>query len=197
MKVYHIHAAPPLYTNTFLLVGENGRAAAIDPAADAQEYLRLLRQDGAQLTHILLTHGHYDHVGAVEALRAQTGAPVWLNPQDAVGSELYPLTGADHAYRDGETICVDTDLAFEVIATPGHSMGSVCLRSGGLLFSGDTLFAGDVGRTDMPGGDWQTLCRSLQKLCAAVTDNVQVLPGHEAFSTMAAEKAHNRYLQFG
>ena len=83
MKIYHIPAAPPLYTNTFLLVGENGLAAAVDPAAGAQEYLRLLEQEGARLTHILLTHGHYDHVGAVEELQRKTGAEGRLAPQAA------------------------------------------------------------------------------------------------------------------
>ena len=136
MKIYHIPAAPPLYTNTFLLVGENGLAAAVDPAAGAQEYLRLLEQEGARLTHILLTHGHYDHVGAVEELQRKTGAKVWLAPQDACGGELFPFTTPDNAYADGEEIRVDTDLAFRVIATPGHSAGSVCLLCGGLLFSG-------------------------------------------------------------
>ena len=196
MKIYHIPAAPPLYTNTFLLVGENGLAAAVDPAAGAQEYLRLLEQEGARLTHILLTHGHYDHVGAVEELQRKTGAKVWLAPQDACGGELFPFTPPDNAYADGEEIRVDTALAFRVIATPGHSAGSVCLLCGGLLFSGDTLFAGDVGRTDLPGGSWDTLRESLKKLCVAVTENVQVLPGHEEFSTMDRERANNRYLQF-
>ena len=104
MKIYHIPAAPPLYTNTFLLVGENGLAAAVDPAAGAQEYLRLLEQEGARLTHILLTHGHYDHVGAVEELQRKTGAKVWLAPQDACGGELFPFTTPDNAYADGEEI---------------------------------------------------------------------------------------------
>ena len=98
MKIYHIPAAPPLYTNTFLLVGENGLAAAVDPAAGAQEYLRLLEQEGARLTHILLTHGHYDHVGAVEELQRKTDAKVWLAPQDACGGELFPFTTPDNAY---------------------------------------------------------------------------------------------------
>lgn len=196
MKIYHIPAAPPLRTNTFLLVGENGLAAAVDPAAEAQEYLRLLEQKEARLTHILLTHGHYDHVGAVEELRRKTGAKVWLNPQDACGGQLFPFTTPDNAYTDAEEISVDTDLTFRVIETPGHSAGSVCLLCGGLLFSGDTLFAGDVGRTDLPGGSWDTLCASLKRLCAEVTENVQILPGHEDFSTMEEERANNRYLQF-
>ena len=103
MKIYHIPAAPPLYTNTFLLVGENGLAAAVDPAAGAQEYLRLLEQEGARLTHILLTHGHYDHVGAVEELQRKTGAKVWLaysewligGPASASFNSLVVTTGAE------------------------------------------------------------------------------------------------------
>lgn len=195
MKTYHIPAAPPLYTNTFLLIGENGKAAAIDPSASAPEYLRLLEEHGAQLTHILLTHGHYDHVAAVEALREKTGAQVWLNPQDTAGDRLFPFTTPDHAYTDGETITVDTDLAFRVIATPGHSAGSVCLLCGDLLFSGDTLFACDIGRTDLAGGDMDTMRQSLAKLCKTVTQDVRVLPGHEEFSTMEYEKQHNPYLK--
>lgn len=194
MKVYHLPAAAPLYTNTFLLIGETGKAAAVDPAADAAQYLRLLERHGAQLTHILLTHGHYDHVGAAGALREKTGAQVWLNPQDAAGGRLFPFTAPDHAYADGGTISVDTDLAFRAIATPGHSAGSVCLLCGDVLFSGDTLFAGDIGRTDLAGGDAQAMRQSLAKLCAAVAGNARVLPGHEEFSTMDAEKAHNPYL---
>ena len=98
-------------------------------------------------------------------------------------------------YAEGDVIAMDS-ISFRVLSTPGHSAGSVCLLCGGLLFSGDTLFAGDVGRTDLPGGSWDTLRESLKKLCAAVTENVQVLPGHEEFSTMDRERANNRYLQF-
>ena len=91
MKIYHIPAPTPPCANTFLLIGANGKAAAIDPGANAAEYLRLLEEHGARLTHILLTHGHYDHVGAAAALREKTGAQVWLNPQDTAGDRLFPL----------------------------------------------------------------------------------------------------------
>ena len=194
MKIYHIPAAPPLYTNTFLLVGENGLAAAVDPAAGAQEYLRLLEQEGARLTHILLTHGHYDHVGAVEELQRKTGAKVWLAPQDACGGELFPFTTPDNAYADGEEIRVDTDLAFRVIATPGHTRGSVCYLCGDTLFSGDTLFDGDVGRTDLAESVPAQMAQSLTRLGREVPPGVQVLPGHEGFTTMAGQLAHNRWL---
>ena len=194
MKIYHIPAAPPLYTNTFLLVGENGLAAAVDPAAGAQEYLRLLEQEGARLTHILLTHGHYDHVGAVEELQRKTGAKVWLAPQDACGGELFPFTTPDNAYADGEEIRVDTDLAFRVIATPGHTRGSVCYLCGDTLFSGDTLFDGDVGRTALAESVPAQMAQSLARLGREVPPGVQVLPGHEGFTTMADQLAHNRWL---
>ena len=195
MKIYHIPAPTPPCANTFLLIGANGKAAAIDPGANAAEYLRLLEEHGARLTHILLTHGHYDHVGAAAALREKTGAQVWLNPQDTAGDRLFPFTAPDHAYTNGETILVDSDLSFRVIATPGHSEGSVCLLCKDLLFTGDTLFAGDIGRTDLAGGDMVSMRQSLAKLCAAVTGDVRVLPGHEDFSTMEYEKQHNPYLQ--
>ena len=196
MKIYHIPAAPPLYTNTFLLVGENGLAAAVDPAAGAQEYLRLLEQEGARLTHILLTHGHYDHVGAVEELQRKTGAKVWLAPQDACGGELFPFTTPDNAYADGEEIRVDTDLAFRVIATPGHSAGSACLYDpeGNVLFSGDTLFAGSYGRTDFLGGSSRDMAASLKRL-SKLPPETRVLPGHGASSTIEEELRTNPYLR--
>lgn len=165
MKIYHIPAAPPLYTNTFLLVGENGLAAAVDPAAGAQEYLRLLEQEGARLTHILLTHGHYDHVGAVEELQRKTGAKVWLAPQDACGGELFPFTTPDNAYADGEEIRVGHGSRVPRHRHARPQRRSVCLLCGGLLFSGDTLFAGDVGRTGPARRRWDTLRESL-KSCA-------------------------------
>ena len=193
MKIYHIPAAPPLYTNTFLLVGENGLAAAVDPAAGAQEYLRLLEQEGARLTHILLTHGHYDHVGAVEELQRKTGAKVWLAPQDACGGELFPFTTPDNAYADGEEIRVDTDLAFRVIATPGHSAGSVCLLADGILFTGDTLFRGSCGRTDFPTGSYPQMLQSLARIYR-LPGNLKILPGHGSLSMLDCERENNPYM---
>ena len=197
MKIYHIPAAPPLYTNTFLLVGENGLAAAVDPAAGAQEYLRLLEQEGARLTHILLTHGHYDHVGAVEELQRKTGAKVWLAPQDACGGELFfrsprRTTPMRTERRSAWTRISRSASSPRPATAPGPSAccAAVCCSAA------TRCSRGDVGRTDLPGGSWDTLRKSLKKLCAAVTENVQVLPGHEEFSTMDRERANNRYLQF-
>lgn len=192
MKVLH-RPAGALGTNTFLLIGENGLAAAIDPADGADRTLALLAQHGATLTHILLTHGHYDHVGAVQALREVTGARVLLNAADAKGNALFPFTGPDGGFSDGAIIRVDSDLAFRVLATPGHSAGSVSFLCGDLLFCGDTLFAGSAGRTDFEDGDEGALRRSLARL-ADLPDETQVLPGHGPFSTIGEERVSNPYL---
>lgn len=194
MQVLHIPASAPLYTNTFLLLADNGNAIAIDPAAAAQQYNEQLEKHGAKLTHIVCTHGHYDHVAAVTALREKWHAAVHLHTADRTGGRLFPLTQADCAIADAESI-TEGDITLQVITTPGHSAGSVCFLCGGLLFSGDTLFAGDIGRCDLDGGNYETMKASLQKLAGAVQQNAQVLPGHGEFSTMDAEKANNPYLQ--
>lgn len=191
MKLIHIVDGPPLYTNCFLVIGNNGHAAAIDPAAPAAQFTKALEENGAQLTHILLTHGHHDHIGSVTALREKYGAKLYMNEGDIELAKLTP----DVLFTDGGTVTMD-DAVFTTIFTPGHTKGSTCIRCGEWLFAGDTLFAGDIGRTDLPGGDKYEMRASLEKLCAAIQDNPQVLPGHEEFSTMDEEKKNNPYLRF-
>lgn len=196
MKIQHIPGAPPLYTNTFLLVTDAGHGILVDAAAAPQTYLDALENEGASLTHILLTHGHYDHVGAVAALRQKTGCKVYMDPADALGSQMQPLTRdlVDEGWPDGDELKID-ELTFRIYHTPGHTPGSVCLGCGGLLFSGDTLFAGSCGRTDLPGGSIAQMQKSLSLLAALpLPDETQVLPGHEAFSTLGRERRSNPYL---
>lgn len=196
MKIRHIYGLAPLYTNTFLIVTDAGHGIVVDPAAAPQTYLDALREEGAQLTHILLTHGHYDHVGAVAQLRKDTGCKVYMDPVDAVGSRMQPLTSdlVDSDWPADGTLVVD-ECAFAVYHTPGHTPGSVCLACGELLFSGDTLFAGSCGRTDLPGGDMRQMQQSLSLLAELpLSDDTQVLPGHEAFSTLGKERRTNPYL---
>lgn len=196
MKIQHIPGLPPLYTNTFLLVTDAGHGILVDAAAAPQTYLDALEKEGASLTHILLTHGHYDHVGAVAALRKQTGCKVYMDPADAAGSQMLPLSRGlvDENWPEGDELTID-ELTFRVYHTPGHTPGSVCLQCGGLLFSGDTLFAGSCGRTDLPGGSMAQMQKSLSMLAALpLADETQVLPGHEAFSTLGRERRSNPYL---
>lgn len=191
MKVIHIVDRPPLYTNCFLLIGEHGDAVAIDPAAPVEQFVDQLEKNNATLTHILLTHGHFDHIGSVDALREKYGAKLVMNEADEDHFDLQ----ADAYFTDFGKLEID-GMDFETIFTPGHTPGSTCIRCEDLLFTGDTLFAGDVGRTDLPGGDSAALKASLKKLCDAVQDDVQVLPGHEEFSTLDTEKKENPYLRF-
>lgn len=195
MKAFHIVGPAPLCTNTFLLVTDAGHAVAIDPAADASLYEQALEQTGAKLTHILCTHGHYDHVGAVKQLKEKWGCKVYLDPADAKGNSSLPMTESDSGYVDGGEINVD-ELTFKTWHTPGHTPGSWVILCGDMFFTGDTLFHGSIGRTDLPGGSMMQMEESLQKLLELpVPDKARVLPGHEAFSTMADEKRHNYYLR--
>lgn len=196
MKVLHLRGPIPLFTNTFVLLDEQGSAAVIDPAASCGQYLDILEREGAKLTHILLTHGHFDHVGAVKELREATGAKVFLGEGEARGTQLHPLTPelVDEFYRDEQTISVGS-AEVKVLYTPGHSQGCVCLLCDDVMFTGDTLFAGDIGRTDLDTSNPNAMRRSLERLCRTVKENVQVLPGHNDFSTMDVQRAQNPYLQ--
>ena len=196
MKIQHIPGVAPLYTNTFLIVTDAGHGIIVDAAAAPQTYLDALQAEQAQLTHILLTHGHYDHVGAVAALRKATGCKVYMDPVDAAGNQMLPLTRdlVDDNWPANGELKID-ELTFKIYHTPGHTPGSVCLLCGELLFSGDTLFAGSCGRTDFPGGSMQQMQQSLSLLAELpIPDTVQVLPGHESFSTLGRERRLNPYM---
>lgn len=194
MQAFHVVGPAPLYTNTFLLVTEAGHGIVIDPAAKAQEYEKLLKENNAQLTHIFCTHGHYDHVGSAEELRRTHGARLYCEPADVKGDQMYPLTVTDGGYEEGGTIAVD-ELEFKVWHTPGHTPGGVVLLCGEYLFCGDTLFAGSMGRTDLEGGSEEHMMQSLKKLAALpIPRETQVLPGHGEFSTFGAELDNNWYI---
>jgi glyoxylase-like metal-dependent hydrolase (beta-lactamase superfamily II) len=197
MQAYHIVGAAPLYTNTFVLVSDAGRAVIIDPAADSEKYEKVLAEQGATLAAIFCTHGHYDHVGSAEVLRTRTGAVLYCEAVDAKGDQMFPLHPAsvDRGYTEGETIAVD-EMQFTVWHTPGHTPGSVCLLCENYFFTGDTLFAGSMGRTDLPGGSEAAMKESLRKLAALpVPPDAQVLPGHGEFSTYEWEMQNNHYVK--
>ena len=127
MQAFHIPADAPLYTNTFLLISDAGHAVVIDPAADAQTYDKILKENHARLTTILCTHGHYDHVGSAEALRTEWNAKLYCEAADLVGDRMYPLSAADCGYAEDGTVTVD-ELVFTAWHTPGHTPGSVVCR---------------------------------------------------------------------
>ena len=152
MKAFHLVGPAPFYTNSFLLISDAGSAVVIDPAAEVQEYDKILKEHGGKLSLILCTHGHYDHVGSAGVLSREWGAKLYCEPADCRGTQLLPLKGSDSGYEEGEVIPLD-ELRFTVWHTPGHTEGSVVLLCENYLFVGDTVFQGSIGRTDLEGGD--------------------------------------------
>ncbi len=194
MKFFQLNGPAPLFTNSYLLISENGHGVIIDPAASAEQYNRILGQEGAKLTHIFCTHGHFDHVGAAEQLRQQWGATLYCEPVDLNNGWLYPLTVSDSGYEEAQPFNVD-ELTFTVWHTPGHTRGSVCILCGEYLFTGDTLFAGGSGRTDMDGGSYPQLIASGKKLKRLpIPAETKVLPGHEGTSTYGYEMENNYFI---
>ena len=194
-------------TNCYLVRAshEATEAVVIDPGAEATEIRLSLARSGATCAGILLTHSHYDHLGALAELAEGTGAPVWLpegekdvfeRPNDfygGIGITLRGYTGESTLLAGGETVDV-AGVSFQVTAVPGHSPGHVAYYTDGALFSGDVLFAGSVGRTDLPFGDWDTLLDSIRRLTEAYAPDTTVYPGHGPPTTLGQELARNPFL---
>ena len=183
-------------TNCYILHQEDSSSCVvIDPGYTPEVILDFLAGKGLTLEAILLTHGHFDHVGAVRDLAAETGCRVYLNPDDlSMPPKLTagPLYYTD-TYSEGDTIS-PAGISFQVLSTPGHTPGSVCLIAEDFLFSGDTLFAGSCGRTDLPGGSTRAIRESLRRL-AALPQDYSVHPGHGESTTLAWEKQYNPYMK--
>lgn len=183
-------------TNCYILHQEaSSSCVVIDPGYTPEVILDFLAGKGLTLEAILLTHGHFDHVGAVRDLAVETGCRVWLNPDDlSMPPKLTagPLYYTD-TYSEGDTIS-PAGISFQVLSTPGHTPGSVCLIAEDFLFSGDTLFAGSCGRTDLPGGSTRAIRESLRRLAALPQDYI-VHPGHGESTTLAWEKQYNPYMR--
>ena len=189
----------PIGTNCYFLQDEeSGLMAIIDPGDDWERILHQVKKAEGEVKYILLTHGHYDHTGAVGELQAKwPETPVYLNRRDvyadACTQQLFPLLSGDvRDYDEGDTVAVG-GLTVTVLATPGHSEGSVTLRCQDALFCGDTLFAGSCGRTDFPGGSMEKMMASLRRL-GQLEGDLRVLPGHMEASTLDRERRWNPYL---
>ena len=192
--------------NCFLVVDEQAQECAIvDPGEEAGLILHKLAATGAKPVAIWLTHAHIDHVLGVPRVAAETGVPVWLHAADRplydavpeqaswFGLEAPTLPPPDRTYGHGDTVRVG-ELAFEVRHTPGHSPGSVSLVGPGIVLGGDVLFAGSIGRTDLPGGDFDTLIASIERELLSLPEATIVYTGHGPETTVGRERRSNPFL---
>jgi glyoxylase-like metal-dependent hydrolase (beta-lactamase superfamily II) len=195
----------PIGTNCFIVRAERGapEAAVVDPSGDATGIRLRLAELGARCAAILVTHGHWDHLIGVAELAAGTGAPVHMSAFERVALEdpmrfappSVPIAAhsPEVLLEGGETLTL-AGVGFDVLAVPGHSPAHLAYAADGCLFSGDVLFAGSVGRTDLPGASWETLLESIRSLVDAYPPETIVYPGHGPATTLGAELARNPFL---
>jgi glyoxylase-like metal-dependent hydrolase (beta-lactamase superfamily II) len=201
----------PLHCNCTILGDEvTHEAIVVDPGENIPEILSRLEKHGLTVRQIVITHAHIDHIGGAAQLKKATGAPVLLNQKDLgllnimeiqagwLGVPTPEVAPPDASADDGLAIGL-ASLPAEVLHTPGHTPGSICLffPKQHLLLAGDTLFAGSIGRTDLPGGDGRQILRSLRDRLLVLPDATRVLPGHGAETTIGEERQSNPFLQPG
>lgn len=188
--------------NCYIVFDEETREAVVlDPGGDADDIYKALKQFGATVKYIVLTHGHFDHTEGVEELKSIVGAPVAIGEEDnkmfLKGEKYYgplPQGGADILLKNGDTLKFGGH-TMKVISTPGHTPGGICLLVENDIFTGDTLFAGSIGRTDLAGGNYDTIMQSLKSKLMTLSDTVAVHPGHGPSSTIGRERLMNPFMR--
>ena len=202
---YKIFNVTDLATNcVYLIDKETGCNAVVDPGAKSDKLIEQINADGGKLTYVLLTHGHFDHISGVKAVKAKTGAKVVISKEDepmltssklslaAFCGGVQNNTEADILISDGDVITLG-ESEIKAIATPGHTKGGFCYVCDGKIFTGDTMFFCSCGRTDFPGGSPLEIVQSLKKI-ASLDGNLIVYPGHDRQSTLDFERANNPFL---
>lgn len=196
----------PLQVNCFILADEKTKeAVVIDPGDDGADILKVIQEKGLKVKYIVNTHAHFDHVGANKAIKEATGAELLIHEGDApvlatvslqsssFGMKAVSSPPADRHVTHGDVIKAG-EVELKVLHTPGHTPGGISLLEQGIVFTGDALFAGSIGRTDFPGGDLKTLLRSIKTNLMTLPDETRVFPGHGPASTIGDERVENPFL---
>lgn len=192
--------------NCYILACEDtNKACIIDPGGDAEEILKYIEKNNLDLEFILLTHAHGDHIGGIPKIKEKKNVPVFIHKEDAsmLKDEQMNLSNlmsnpgvnitADKLLKDGEIIELG-NLKLHIIHTPGHTLGGICIKVDDILFTGDTLFANSIGRTDLTGGSFEEIIESIKRKLLVFDDKVKVLPGHGPFSSIGIERANNPFI---
>ncbi len=200
-------AVMPFDENCYVVSDETGEGVVIDPGGMESAILAYIREAKLSIKAVLDTHGHCDHIGANDAIRDATGAPLYIHKEDApmldnMRLNLSAFMGfkvlsrpAEHLLSEGDKISFGQS-ALEVLHTPGHTTGGICFIGDGVAFTGDTLFAGSIGRSDFPGGSEVELIGNIKKKLLALPDETKVYAGHGPSSEIGWERTHNPYLQW-
>jgi len=203
MKILTL-AVGELMTNCYIVCDEAAKVCAVvDPGGEAERIAAAVEKSGCKLQYILLTHGHYDHFTGVAGLLERYDVPVYIHPDDAQAGGnnpwalKFPRLDEAHQrwYGEGERLTLGS-LVLQILSTPGHSKGSVCIVVEDVILAGDTLFCGSCGRTDFPGGDYKEMLLSLARL-ARLEGNYRVLPGHDRPTELERERRMNPYMRQG
>lgn len=204
MKII-VYPAGALQSNCYIIYNEESlEGVIVDAGDDGDKIIDLCKQNRLDIKYIILTHGHFDHIGAVQDVKLATGAAVLMNRKDEFlisdppkelklfhkGIKAFEV---DRYLEDGDKILLN-GLEFEVLATPGHTPGGICLKIENRIFSGDTLFKDAIGRTDFAYGDFAELIASIKTKLFVLEDNMLVYPGHEEATTIGHEKRYNNYI---
>lgn len=188
--------------NCYILIDEENKIGCIvDPGGDEDLIAKEVEKSNIQVKFILLTHGHLDHVGAVDSLKEKYHVPVYISGKDkllmkgreSVFGNLWNTNEEDKDIKDGDVLELG-NLKIKCIETPGHTPGGMCFLVNNVVFTGDTLFYGSIGRTDFPGGDHRQLINSIKSKLMTLADDIVVLPGHERESKIKFEREHNPFL---
>lgn len=206
MKIIKLEVGS-LGANCYIIYCEETlEGAVIDPGGNAQDIINIIKRDNINIVAIINTHGHADHIGANDEVKEYTGAPVLIHTDDAkmltssqdnlsmyIGNNLI-CKPADRLLVDGDIILVGK-IKIQVIHTPGHTLGGICLKANDIVFSGDTLFEQSIGRSDFPGGSHRQLVSSIKEKLVILADATKILPGHGAGTTIGDERHNNPFIQ--